>query len=460
MPHCESSFFEYLQGLDCSELKVYAMKEGGAVFPREPLLRIEGPLVIGQLLETTLLTLVNFPSLITTNAVRMRLAAGPGKELLEFGLRRAQGPDGGLSASKYAHLGGFDATSNVLAGKLFGIEVKGTHAHAFVMCFSSLAELKTTTIASATDPQIQVEFLSLVLQQKELLGFGDTNLGELAAFISYAQSFPRGFLALVDTYDTMQSGVPNFVSVGLALLELGYKPVGIRLDSGDLAYLSKSARALFRSVDERVGGRCLAEAVFGGATIVASNDIDEDVLLSLRREGNEIDSFGIGTNLVTCSRQPALGCVYKLVQINGHPRIKLSQEVGKLVIPGKKVVYRLFGKDGCMLLDLMQLSDEPPPTVGTKVLCRHPFQEQKRAFVTPSAVEPLLAALFDGTAGGAQVELDLASSRRRCVSQLDQMRADHTRPLNPTPYKVSISERLYEFMHRLWLTEAPIQDLA
>jgi nicotinate phosphoribosyltransferase len=245
------------------------------------------------LLETTLLNLVNYPSLVATNAARMRLAAGPNKSLLEFGLRRAQGPDGALSASKYAYIGGFDGTSNVLAGKLFGIEVKGTHAHAYVMSYTNISQLRKTTIPSKTDPNIEIEFVSLVLKYRVDLNFElTTNEGELAAFASYAQAFPDGFLALVDTYDTIKSGVPNFICVALALRQLGYQAKGVRLDSGDLAYLSRQTRQKFRDVDALLGLNFLTLM-----NIVASNDINEGVLLSLNREGHEIDTFGIGTHL-------------------------------------------------------------------------------------------------------------------------------------------------------------------
>lgn len=230
----------------------FTLKKSKVCFPKEPLIRVEGPLAIAQLLETTLLNLVNFPSLITTNASRMRLAAGSDKMLLEFGLRRAQGPDGGISASKYAYVGGFDGTSHVLAGKLFGISVKGTHAHSFVMSYTGLKDLKSTKIASSTDSLVEVEFLELVLSKRSLLGFTSTNESELAAFVAYAQSFPNGLVALVDTYDTLTSGVPNFLCVGWALYELGYHPRGIRLDSGDLAYLSKEVRNMFRETDSNI----------------------------------------------------------------------------------------------------------------------------------------------------------------------------------------------------------------
>lgn len=411
---------------------------------------------MAQLLETTLLNLVNFPSLIATNASRMRLAAGPDKVLLEFGLRRAQGPDGGLSASKYSYIGGFDGTSHVLAGKIFGISVKGTHAHSFVMSYTGLSDLTSTTIASSADPTVQVEFLSLVLEKRRILGFERSNESELSAFIAYAQSFPNGVVALVDTYDTLSSGVPNFIAVGWALDELGYKPLGVRLDSGDLAYLSKEVRAMFCAVDEKV----VKKQLFAKCTIAASNDINEDVLMALNRQGHAIDIFGIGTHLVTCQRQPALGCVYKLVEINGKPRIKLSQEAEKLVIPAKKNTFRLFGKDGHCLVDLMQLADEEPPQPGLKILVRDPFSESKRAYVTPVTVEPLLNLVFDGSAPPGVEMNSLEAAKAKCKEDLQRMRVDHIRPLNPTPYKVSVSQRLYDYMHKLWMEEAPIADLS
>lgn len=455
-PTCDPEFFVWLLSMDCSKVKLYAIPEGSIVFPKEPLLRVEGPLAITQLIETTLLNLVNFPSLIATNAARMRLAAGDDKTLLEFGLRRAQGPDGGLTASKYAYLGGFDGTSHVLAGKLFNINVKGTHAHSFVMSYTGLKDLQTTKIQSSSDPNAEVEFLSLVLEKRKILNFEDTNEGELAAFVAYAQSFPSGVVALVDTYDTLTSGVPNFLAVGWALKELGYTPVGIRLDSGDLAYLSKKVREMYQKTDAQIG-----QQIFSKCGIVASNDINEEILLSLNREGHEINTFGIGTHLVTCQRQPALGCVYKLVEINGHPRIKLSQDMEKLIIPGKKSIYRLYGVDGHSLVDLMQLANEPAPEPGQKILIRDPFTENKRAHVTPLSVKSLLNLVFDGSLPLGSIKLDsLEVAKQRCKDDIKMMRNDHVRQLNPTPYKVSVTKFLYDYMHELWMNEAPIADLS
>lgn len=429
------------------------------------MLRVEGPLAIVQLLETTLLNLINFPSLIATNAARMRIAAGPNKNLLEFGLRRAQGPDGGVSASKYAYLGGFGGTSNVLAGKLFGMNVKGTHAHSFVMSYTSLADLHSTKIFCNKGEELgqTVEFVERVLEKKLALGYR-TNEGELAAFIAYAQAFPGGFLALVDTYDIMNSGVLNFLCVGWVLWELGHKPLGLRIDSGDLAYFSKKIRNTFRQFDEKY----IKEELFAKCNIVASNDINEKVLLDLAAQGHEIDTFGIGTHLVTCQAQPALGCVFKLVEINQQPRIKLSQDIGKMVLPGRKVVYRLYGEDSKPLLDLLTLGDEPAPVSGERILVRHPVTEQRRAYVQPTCVKPLLKLVFNGRLREsnpghsgivAEEVVTLEEARALCISELAALREEITRPIKATAYKLSVSQNLFEFIHKLWMAEAPIADL-
>eukprot|EP00297_Palpitomonas_bilix_P024102 CAMPEP_0113890012 /NCGR_PEP_ID=MMETSP0780_2-20120614/13869_1 /TAXON_ID=652834 /ORGANISM="Palpitomonas bilix" /LENGTH=520 /DNA_ID=CAMNT_0000879281 /DNA_START=113 /DNA_END=1675 /DNA_ORIENTATION=- /assembly_acc=CAM_ASM_000599 len=446
----DEGFYDYLRNLDCSKLKLYSVPEGTVVFPRIPLLRVEGPLILGQLLETTFLALTNYPSLIATNAARMRLAAGEDKTLLEFGLRRAQGPDGGVSASRYSYLGGFDGTSNVLAGMLFSVLSKGTHAHAYVSSFVSSDDIQCDDIRTADGEK--VNFVHLVKESRRALGFDQTNEGELAAFIAYAQAFPSGFLALVDTYDTVGSGVPNFLAVAVALFKIGYTPSGIRLDSGDLSYLSKKVRKMFKTAEEKTGfpvSKC---------TIVASNDIDEDTLHSLRAQGHEIDSFGIGTKLVTCAGQPALGCVYKLVEIDGKPRIKLSQDVTKVTIPGKKAVYRLLDGRDRPMLDLMQLEDDTAPEPGKRVLASHPFDETKRCHATPSKVVKLHTLVWDG---GLAIDRlpTLDEIKERAKSQMNSLRRDHLRHLNPTPYKVSLAASLQVYFRRLWLDSAPIAEL-
>uniref|UniRef100_A0A6A7G1C9 Nicotinate phosphoribosyltransferase n=2 Tax=Hirondellea gigas TaxID=1518452 RepID=A0A6A7G1C9_9CRUS len=457
-PGVEKPFFEYLSQLTTTDVTVMAIHEGSVVFPRVPLITLEGPLIVIQLLETTLLNLVNYASLLATNAARYRLAAGPHKQLLEFGLRRAQGPDGGLSASKYAYIGGFDGTSNVLAGKLYGIPVKGTHAHAFVSSYSSIDDLHNRELRHASTGalhdlvSISETYRTQVCELLKILQ-SEASEGEFAAFCAFAIAFPSGLVALVDTYDVFKSGIVNFCGVALALHQLGYKPIGIRLDSGDLAYLSNTVRTLFGQVAIKFD-----LPWFEHLTIVASNNINEDTINSLNEQNHKIDSFGIGTHLVTCQRQPALGCVFKLVEVNGQAKIKLSQDVEKVTCPGKKTVYRLYGSDGRSLIDLLQLSSEAPLSVGQKVLCRHPFQESKRAYVTPAKVEKLLKVYWKD--GAVQQEMPtLLEIRDRVIAALASLRQDHKRNLNPTPYKVGVSDCLYNFMHELWLQSAPIGEL-
>ncbi|CAN6322028.1 unnamed protein product [Urochloa humidicola] len=463
MPTCEDGFFEYLSSIDCSDVEVYAIPEGYVVFPKVPLMRIEGPVAVVQLLETPFLSLVNYASLVTTNAARHRLVAGKSKNLLEFGLRRAQGPDGGISASRYSYMGGFDATSNVAAGRLFGIPIRGTHSHAFVSSFMGLDEITDKALTSSDGSNKCENFVSLVQNwltkiqgASSMRGtFGETSQSELAAFTSYALAFPNSFLALVDTYDVMRSGVPNFCAVALALNDMGYKAVGIRLDSGDLAYLSVETRKFFHSIEKDFG-----VVGFGKMNITASNDLNEETIDALNKQGHEVDAFGIGTYLVTCYAQAALGCVFKLVEINKQPRIKLSEDVTKVSIPCKKKCYRLYGKEGYPLVDIMTGEEEPGPKIGERLLCRHPFNESKRAYVVPQHVEELLKCYWPGNSSNSREELpSLHEIRSRCIQHLERMRPDHMRRLNPTPYKVSVSAKLYDFIHFLWLNEAPVGEL-
>lgn len=456
----EDEFFEFMKNLTASEVIVYAIPEGSVCFPRVPLMRIEGPLIVTQLLETTLLTLVNFASLMCTNAARYRIASGNQMQLLEFGLRRAQGPDGGLSASKYAYMGGFDGTSNVLAGKLFNIPVKGTHAHSFITSFTCFEELSNVMLKPKDNNKEPCNVLQLSLNYRAKLVpvfkvvANEASDGELTAFISYAISFPDGFMGLVDTYDVKKSGLLNFCAVALALNDLGYRAIGIRLDSGDLAYLSLVAREYFERISV-----LFKIPWFAKLTIIASNDINEETILSLNDQDHKIDCFGIGTHLVTCQRQPALGCVYKLVELNGLPRMKLSQDVEKAVVPGKKIAYRLYSEKGDALVDLLQRSDEAAPEVKKRVLCRHPFEESKRAYVIPSKVEQLLVPYWKD--GGVCRPMPTLQEIKEVVRlNLQSLRADIKRNLNPTPYKVAVSDELYAFLHEFWLQNAPIGELS
>ncbi|XP_011298100.1 nicotinate phosphoribosyltransferase [Fopius arisanus] len=537
----EPEFFEYLKDLTPVDVTIYAIEEGSVVFPRVPLMKVEGPLIMVQLLETTLLTLVNYASLMATNAARYRMVAGNNVSLLEFGLRRAQGPDGGLSASRYSYIGGFDGTSNILAGKLFDIPVRGTHAHAYINSFAGIDELKLRTLRHKETGE-EFNLLDLACQYREAIASDldalvmEASDSELAALVSFAIAFPDGFMALVDTYDVksikssierqmrvsssklnsndnktefevgndgynlnnqtiksephkngfnanqrdwsrksltrtpshnsdflkpgelgelcVRSGLLNFCAVALALSDLGYKAVGIRIDSGDLAYLSQLSRETFRKLAEKFD-----LPWFANLTIVASNDINEETIISLNEQNHQIDCFGVGTHLVTCQRQPALGCVYKMVEINDQPRIKLSQEVDKVTIPGRKNAYRLYGADGHALIDLLQRSTEPAPQVGSRVLCRHPFQESKRAYVIPTRVETLHRIYWKN--GKVVLPIPtLQKARSRVQESLKTLRTDIKRSLNPTPYKVAVSDDLYTYIHDLWVQNAPIGELS
>lgn len=449
IPHAPEEFWNYLSDLDTSEVKAWAVEEGRAIFPKVPVMRVEGPLIICQLLETTLLNLLNYPCLVATNAARHVLAAGKGKEILEFGTRRAQGPDGAMSASRYSYLGGVHGTSNVKAAQAFHIPCKGTHAHAYVGSFSDFSELPTRGLGDCED------FVGIVLSWRQKLGAIDTIDGELVAFISYAQAFPNGFLALIDTYDTLLSGVMNFMCVALALDEAGYRAIGIRLDSGDLAYLSKRVRKIFTDNAKKFDAPWLEKC-----TIVASNDITEEVLFSLKEQNHEIDSFGIGTNLVTCKTQPALGMVYKLVELNGQPRIKLSDEIEKTTIPGRKNVYRILNKNGEPIMDMVQSANDEPPVAGTRYLCHHPFDDHKRCYVTPSDVEPVLKLVWDC----GKLALDhlptIEEGRVVCVKEMERMREDHLRRDNPTKFKVSLSPQFFTFFKHMLQKTTPIKDIS
>lgn len=452
---CEPEFYEWLEKVNCSQLKIYAIPEGTLVFPRVPLIRVDGPLAIGQLIETTALNLINFPSLAATNGARYRLAAGPKVRLLEFGLRRAQGPDGAMSATKYIYMGGFDGTSNVLGGMENGITPSGTNMHAFISSFTSLKKIKRRMLKDASG--IERDFMKEVLEIKDMLSAHDpayknTNEGELAGMIAYAMAWPKKFLTLVDTLDTLKSGVPNFICVAIALKRFGYDPVGIRLDSGDLGYFSREARKMFQWASGKSGYN------IHDCIIAASNDIDEEVILSLNNQGHEINTMGVGTKVVTCSNQSALGCVYKLVVIEGESRIKLSNDFIKITLPGRKEAYRLYvqGKDFPVMDILIEVGEEIPQ-VGKRILCRHPFDEVKRVYVTPTKVVKLHYLVWDGQRRYPVIPLE--EMREYVLDQIANFREDHLRLINPTPYKVSVSEALYDVIHELWAKESPIEEL-
>ncbi|NWW93348.1 PNCB phosphoribosyltransferase, partial [Rhynochetos jubatus] len=402
----EDAFFHYLATLDASEVTVSAMPEGSVVFPRVPFLQVKGPLLVVQLLETTLLCLVSYASLVATNASRFRLLAGPDMKLMEIGLRRAQGPDGALSASKYSYIGGFDCTSNVLAGKLYGIPVRGTIAHSFIMSFTSLEEV----------------------QLRELPPLAG---GKPADLLALAESWlQRDFQGLLDTYCVRRSGLPNFCAVALALHQLGYQAIGVRLDSGDLAQQSKEIRSVLRAC-----GTHFQVPWFETIPIAVSNDISEQSLEEFRREGSEIDMIGIGTNLVTCPLQPSLGCVYKLVEVNGSPCLKLTEEEEKMTIPGTKTIYRLYDAVGHPFMDLMALEEEPSPSAGQELVVRVLERLDEATKVVPTTVKPLLRTYFRE---GQVCELlpSLPEVRSYVQMSLSLLNPGHRHLHEPQPYPV------------------------
>src|SRR5580765_4136667 len=339
-PLFDSRFLDYLRGLRLT-CNVDAIPEGTLVFPNEPLIRIIGPIIQCQLLETALLNIFNFQSLIATKAARVCLAA-QGDPVVEFGLRRAQGIDGAMTASRAAYIGGCAGTSNVLAGKVFGIPVKGTHAHSWVMSFDN----------------------------------------ELDAFNAYAEALPNNCIFLVDTYESLK-GVRHAIEVGKRLRKRGHKLAGIRLDSGDLAYLSIEARKL------------IDEAGFKSATIVGSNDLNEHLIASLKQQGAAINMWGVGTMLVTAYDQPALGGVYKLSAIRKQDgtwehKIKLSEQAAKVTNPGVLQVRR-FRKGNEFIGDAIY--DETRPLLARITIVDPADATRRKHFSPASKYEDLLVPI-------------------------------------------------------------------
>lgn len=382
-------FLDYLSALKLT-VDIDTVPEGTLVFPREPIVRVNGPILQCQLLETALLNGINFQSLIATKAARVCQAAqGP---VAAFGLRRAQGPDGGISSDRAAYIGGCSSVANVLAGKRYGIPVSGTHAHSWVMAFSS----------------------------------------ELEAFRSYAHEFPTNCILLVDTFDVMQ-GVRNAITVGLEMRERGDRLIGIRIDSGDLAWLSKRARAM------------LDEAGLEEVTIVASNSLDEYTITSLKEQGARIDAWGVGTRLATAYDQPALGGVYKLSAIRHgegawEPRLKISEQTVKLTIPGVQGLRRYYREDGTLAGDMIYDMNEVPRR-GDEVIV-HPLDPTQRKDLSNRRFEEILAPLVRH--GELLDREDIATVRARAATQLTLIDPSIRRFTNPHPYPAGIEQGLYD----------------
>ncbi|GGZ31610.1 nicotinate phosphoribosyltransferase [Echinicola pacifica] len=398
-PTFDPAFIQYLKELDfCCDID--AVEEGSVIFPNTPMIRVKGPLLQCQLLETPMLNIMNFQTLVATKAARITLEA-KGDPVLEFGLRRAQGIDGALAASRASYIGGCSSTSNVMAGKLFGIPVSGTHAHSWIMAFES----------------------------------------EMAAFEAYADAFPDNCIFLVDTYDTIK-GVQNAIRMGELLKEKGKKLLGIRIDSGDLAYYSNVAREM------------LDEAGFPDAKVVASNDLDEHILSSLKLQEAAIDIWGIGTKLVTAYDQPALGAVYKMAALKDHdgkwvPKVKVSQQSIKINIPGYHNVKRFY-KNGKAVSDMIYLENTDLSAQELTII--DPYDPTKRKKISPDQLESkdMLVPIF---VKGEKVYTRplLADIRQKTLSNLEKFDKAHKRLINPHIYPVGLEESLYHLRTNLVL---------
>lgn len=392
----QEDFLEELRNFSFSG-DIDAVPEGTAVFPYEPLIRVKGRIFEAQLLETALLNLINFETLIATKASRVVAASGGGP-VMEFGLRRAQGPDAGILGARAAFIGGVRSTSNVLAGERYGIPVSGTQAHSWIQCFPT----------------------------------------ELEAFRAYAGTFPDQCLLLVDTYNVLKSGVPNAIKVGLELEKEGHHFLGIRIDSGDLAYLSREARHM------------LDEAGLKKAIIVGSNDLDEETIWAIRAQGAAIDAWGVGTHLITSKDSPSLGGVYKLAAEGEEgvfrPRLKVSENVTKITNPGIKKVVRFYNWDGKALADLIALEQEHFDSSPLTIF--DPVQTWKQKTLWDFQTRELLVPVF--RSGKRVYSLPaLKEIQDYARQEMDSLWAEVKRLANPHRYIVDLSSGLYDLKQRL-----------
>ena len=396
----EEDFLEYLAGFHFTG-EIWGIPEGTVIFPREPMLKVIAPIMQAQLLETAVLNMLNHQSLIATKAARVCYAAD-GDGVMEFVLRRAQGPDAGIYGARAAVIAGCVGTSNVLAGKMFDTPVLGTHAHSWIMSFPS----------------------------------------EYEAFKAYAKQYPHACTLLVDTYDVLKSGVPNAIRVFKEMQEEGIKltKYGIRIDSGDLAYLSKKAYKM------------LADAGFGDAIISASSDLDEYLINSLKQQGAKINSWGVGTNLITSKDNPAFGGVYKLAAIKNPgekdftPKIKLSENTEKVTNPGNKKILRIYDKEtGKIRADLICLVEETFDENEDLVIF-DPIETWKKTLIeggTYTLRELMVQVFKDGTC----VYHDDATTmeiRQRCLKEQATLWDETRRLTNPHQMYVDLSDKLFK----------------
>lgn len=384
----KDSFLSFLSDFEFKGT-IYSVKEGEIIFPNEPVLRVEGTILEAQIIETLLLNILNYESLIATKAARIREVAGD-KTVLDFGLRRAQGL-GGIHGSKAAVIGGLNGTSNAYSGLLFGLDVSGTMAHSWIQSFED----------------------------------------EFTAFKTYAEHYPDSTVLLVDTYDTLESGIPNAIKIARELAEKGYRLKAVRLDSGDLAYFSKKAR------------KQLDEAGLDYVKIAASNQLDEFLIRSLNEQKAPIDLFGVGTKLITAYDHPALDGVYKLSSAGGRPTLKISENIEKITLPASKKVIRYLNDDGTFNCDGILLSyEEFSETI------QHPHFPTKTTPTKGLKSIELLSKVVDQ--GAIQITLPTALESSVYVKeQLQKLSPEHRRFDNPHVYKVGISSKLGQLRDQL-----------
>ena len=400
----EEDFLDYLRHFHFSG-DVYAIPEGTVVFPREPLVKVIAPIMEAQLVETALLNIINHQSLIATKTARV-IHAAQGDGIMEFGLRRAQGPDAGIYGARAAMIAGCIGTSNVLAGQMFDVPVKGTHAHSWIMSFPD----------------------------------------ELTAFRAYARLYPTACILLVDTYDTLKSGIPNAIKVFQEMKEAGIPLTfyGIRLDSGDLAYLSKKAKKM------------LDAAGFSDAVISASNDLDENLISSLKLQGAAINSWGVGTNLITSKDCPSFGGVYKLAAILDKetgkfiPKIKLSENAEKITNPGNKTIRRIYNKEtGKIIADLICLIDEEYDT-DQPLLLFDPKETWKKTLLAPDTYtmrEMMIPVFLKGEC--VYESPKVMDIQKYCKEELNTLWDETKRLVNPHEVHVDLSKPLWDMKHAL-----------
>ncbi|MCD6471157.1 nicotinate phosphoribosyltransferase [bacterium] len=389
-------FLQYLLNEWHFNCDVSAVAEGTIVFPNEPLVRVSGPIISAQLVETAILNAINYQTLVATRAARLVIAAD-GDPVIDFGLRRAP-TFAGVAASRAAYIGGVSGTSNVEAGRQLNIPVSGTHAHSWVQSFPN----------------------------------------ELEAFKAYAKTYPKKCLLLVDSYETLKSGLPNAIKVAKEFLPDSQLFVGIRIDSGDLAYLSKEARKM------------LDQAGLTKAKIVASNDLDEFIIADLKRQGAKIDIWGVGTKLVYPPK--SLGGVYKLVaaELNGKiiPVVKISSNPEKTTIPGEKEIYRVYDKNGMMLADVLALVEEKIFD-QKEIEIKHPDIEYKFDKLQVGRIEKLLIPIYTYKDGLIYKSPKLKEIRKKVQEELKQLPEEYKRFINPHIYRVGLTKKLFGLRKKL-----------